>query len=145
MLQQKEEGGRLRVQSMPVGKSRTEQQHRDVCNINSIVKKARKGIPVRVNKGTGLYGDFSGFEDYHSTLNRINDALLDFQALPSHIRARFKNDPGQLLEFIANPESEKEARELGLLPEGPARPLEGSASSDLNEGKEPGPAEAITV
>lgn len=118
------ENGTRRVSSVPVGESKTEQSHRQVVNINTIVAKARKGIPPRIQKGDGLYGDFTGYQDYHTVMNRINDAQQDFMTLPAQTRERFGNDVGQLLDFIADPANEDQARELGLLPDKPARPLE---------------------
>lgn len=118
------ENGTRRVSHVPVGESKTEQSHRQTVNINTIVAKARKGIPPRIQKGDGLYGDFSGFTDFHTTMNRINDAKADFLCLPAAIRERFANDVGRLLDFISDPANEKEARELGLLPDKPAQPLE---------------------
>lgn len=109
--------GTLRVQSVPVGKSKTEQTHRSLVNINTIVAKARKGVPVRINKGTGLYGDFSSGMDYQGAMEAIADAQLDFMSLPAKTREYFANDVGRLLDFIADPENEEKARELGLLPE----------------------------
>lgn len=118
------ENGTRRVSHVPVGESKTEQSHRQTVNINTIVAKARKGIPPRIQKGDGLYGDFSGFTDFHTTMNRINDAKADFLCLPATTRERFANDVGRLLEFISDPANENEARELGLLPDKPAKPLE---------------------
>lgn len=111
------QNGTRRVQSVPVGESKTEQTHRSAVNINKIVAKARKGVPVRINKGTGLYGDFSSGMDYQAAMEAIADAQLDFMSLPSSVRERFRNDVGQLLDFISDPENEEKARELGLLPE----------------------------
>lgn len=111
------QNGTRRVQSVPVGVSKTEQAHRSTVNINKIVAKARKGVPVRINKGTGLYGDFSSGMDYQSAMEAIADAQLDFMSLPSNVRERFSNDVGKLLDFISDPGNEDEARELGLLPE----------------------------
>lgn len=113
----KRTNGTLRVQSVPVGKTKTEQTHRKSVNINTIVAKARKGVPVRINKGTGLYGDFSSGMDYQSCMEAIADAQLDFMSLPATTREFFQNDVGRLLDFIADPENEAKARELGLLPE----------------------------
>jgi phage internal scaffolding protein len=135
LVEKKRENGTLRVQSVPEGKSRTEQSHQKAVNINTIVAKARKGIPPRVNNGTGVYGDFSSGIDFHEMQNRITDAMLDFMSLPATTRAKFDNDPGKLLDFIANPANAEEARELRLLPEDGGRPLEGDAKSKQNTGE----------
>lgn len=117
------ENGTRRVSHVPVGETRTEQSHRQAVNINTIVAKARKGIPPRIQKGEGLYGDFTGYVDFHTQVQRLQDAKDDFMCLPARVRERFLNDPGRLLDFIADPANEDEARELGLLPDAPGRPL----------------------
>ena len=63
-----------------------------------------------------MYGDFTNIEDFHNANNRIIQAREDFLALPSEIREQFDNDPGQLVEFINDPDNIEEAQEMGLLP-----------------------------
>lgn len=46
--------------------------------------------------------------------------------LPPEIRTRFDNDPGKLIDFVADPDNRQEAQELGIVnpaPE-PAKPPE---------------------
>lgn len=120
----KRENGTLRVMSVPVGESKTEQSHKKGVNINTIIAKARKGIPARIQSGEMLYGNFATGLDFHTMMNRIEDAKLDFMSLPAKTRERFDNDPGKLLDFISDPENIEEARELNLLPkEEPEAPV----------------------
>jgi phage internal scaffolding protein len=111
------ENGTRRVQSVNEEPSRTEQSHRKAVNINTIVAKARRGVPPRINAREGLYGDFTSGMDYQTMLNKMHDAVDDFMALPAKTRELFGNDVSKLLDFIANPENEEQARDLGLLPE----------------------------
>lgn len=107
--------GTRRVSRVVEGESLCEQSHRETVNINRIVARARKGI---LPSGTGVqpnFGDFSSGMDYHELMNRMVDAKADFQRLPADIRKRFGNDPGNLIDFLGDPENEQEARELGLL------------------------------
>ncbi len=60
-------------------------------------------------------GDFTTGDSYHAQLNKQIEAQNSFDGLPSHIRNRFKNDPGKLLDFLANPENLSEAQKLGLV------------------------------
>lgn len=106
--------GTIRVQTVPEGKSKTEQSHKSKCNINSIVAKIKRGAYVPPNK-VGTYGDFTNYQDFHTTKNRILEAEKKFMELPSKIRSRFDNDPGRLLEFLSKPENVPEAIEIGLL------------------------------
>lgn len=109
--------GTRRVMSVNTQPTKTEQSHRKAVNINTIVAKARRGVPPRINARQGLYGDFSSGMDYKTMLDKMHDAMGDFMCLPAKTRELFHNDPGELLDFIADPKNEKQARELGLLPE----------------------------
>ncbi len=60
-------------------------------------------------------GDFTSGESYHAQLNKQIEAQNSFDSLPSNIRNRFENDPGKLLDFLANEENLSEAQKLGLV------------------------------
>lgn len=53
--------------------------------------------------------------DYMAANNRIVAGRNAFNNLPSKIRARFQNDPYQLLRFLDNPNNREEAIKLGLV------------------------------
>lgn len=114
-------GSRRRVFT-PVGESNaTDQSFKDECDINFIMKKYQKtGLLDHVNQYQGHYGDFSEAPDYHTALNKMNEAQEMFLTVPSSIREIFNNDPGEFLEFVLDSDNEQEMRELGLLP--PAAP-----------------------
>jgi phage internal scaffolding protein len=61
------------------------------------------------------YGDFTGIGDYHTALNQVIAAEDEFMSLPATLRARFENDPAQLIEFLDNPQNKDEAVQLGLV------------------------------
>ena len=61
------------------------------------------------------YGDFTGIVDYHSALNQVIAAEDEFMSLPADLRARFQNDPAQLIAFINDENNRSEAEKLGLL------------------------------
>jgi phage internal scaffolding protein len=70
------------------------------------------------------YGDFSGIGDYHTALNRVIAAQDEFEGLPAQIRARFDNDPANLIEFLGNENNRAEAEELGLVEKAAAEVVE---------------------
>ena len=120
--------GRLRVQIDCSAGGRTEQGVRDRCNINTIMAKAMKTgmmpLPEQISKGT--YGDFTEIGSFQEMNNRVLQVKADFAKLPSQIRNEFKNDPGLLIEFLANPQNREKAIELGLIQKGaepPAPPV----------------------
>lgn len=64
---------------------------------------------------TPLYGDFSDSVDFHSAMNKMIKAQEDFNGMPAAIRKRFGNDPGALIDFLADANNYEEAVELGIL------------------------------
>jgi len=95
--------------------TRTQQHHKDECDINVILERFGKTGQVPVNAISGQYGDFSGVHDYHTALNAIIASENEFAALPAQIRNRFQNDPSNLIEFLDNPKNKAEAESLGLI------------------------------
>lgn len=63
-----------------------------------------------------MYGDFSKVGSYHENMTKLTKATEAFESMPSDLRTYFNNDPGALLDFIADPENREEAEELGLVP-----------------------------
>ena len=131
--------GRERVAAaVDDGDGRTMQEFKDECDINNILKKyQRSGLVDHVREFEGRYGDFTAAVDYQEALNITIQAQDMFMTLPSAVRNRFENDPGQFLAFANNPENEEELREMGLLPS-PA-----SAQPAEQMPAEPAPAGAV--
>lgn len=95
---------------------RTQQNFRDECDINNLVKLyARTGV-IPGQDIPAMHFDAGDISDYHSALNALIDADRTFLNLPSELRARFQNDPGQLLDFLNNSDNREEAVKIGLLP-----------------------------
>lgn len=107
---------RVPVRKVFTKASRVEQNHRDRCNINTILKKCKKTGLLPSRGDAGYYGDFTGVEDFHSNIQRIEAAQQAFMTLPANVRKEFKNDPGMLLDFLSNSENRQKAIELGILP-----------------------------
>lgn len=96
---------------------RTKQQFKDECDVNLLMSRyMRTGI-----LGDGLepppsrYMDVSSSYDFQEAMNFIADAQGQFYELPATIRARFNNDPGELLSFLDNPYNKQEGIALGLI------------------------------
>lgn len=97
-----------------------QQQFRDECDINVIVK--RFGLTGEMPEAFGipLSGDFSAATDFQTSMQLVRQAEEAFLTLPAELRAEFGNDPQELLSFLENPENRDKAIELGLV----ARPVE---------------------
>lgn len=113
--------------------SLTQQQYAEETDINFIMKRyTTTGLLPLGTTDTGTYGDFSEVTDYRAALDIIQRAQDQFAELEAHVRARFLNDPAQLLAFIQDPANYEEARKLGFLkaeppppPPPPDNPVEG--------------------
>ena len=84
-------------------------------DLNVLMK--RFGITGKMpeNPRVPMYGDFTEITDYRSALDAIRQANENFAEFPADVRARFNNDPQQLLEFMENPANRAEGERLGLL------------------------------
>lgn len=105
---------RRKVRTYFDGESKTEQHHKQQCNINTIMQKAYKTGLVPQRRGA-LCGDFTNRVDYQTACNKIADAKQDFAELPSNLRRRFHNDPGEFIDFLADEKNLDEAVKLGIL------------------------------
>ena len=65
---------------------------------------------------TPMFGDFTTAPtSLQDAYNRILEAQAGFADLPSNVRARFGNDPMQLIAFLNDPSNRAEAEQLGLV------------------------------
>lgn len=111
-----------RVQSHPIGPSKTLQAGAGECDINQIMAKyQRSGILEHVNNHGSTYGDMPQQEDFHAAMSLVASANSMFAELPSSVRAEFSNDASEFLDFVADDENRERLIELGLVtPEPPS-------------------------
>ena len=95
--------------------SLTQQHFKDECDINNILRQFNVTGLLPENTLSPRYGDFTGISDYHSALNQVIAAEDEFMRLPANIRARFNNDPAQLIDFLEKSDNKDEAIKLGLV------------------------------
>jgi phage internal scaffolding protein len=106
------------------------QQHfKDECDINNILRQFNITGLLPDQPLSPRYGDFSGIGDYHTALNRVIAAQDEFDGLPANIRARFDNDPANLIEFLENEKNRPEAEELGLVEKAAAEAVEAAQNT----------------
>jgi phage internal scaffolding protein len=106
------------------------QQHfKDECDINNILRQFNVTGLLPESPLSPRYGDFTGISDYHTAMNRVIAAQDEFEALPAQIRARFDNDPANLIEFLENSENRLEAEELGLVEKVAAEAVEATINT----------------
>jgi len=94
---------------------RTEQNHAKDCDINVIMARAMRGqSSPYLRQDAGYYGDATSLSFYEAQAIVANAKTM-FEELPSKIRNKFNNDPGEFLTFIQDPANKPEAIELGLI------------------------------
>lgn len=98
--------------------SLTVQDFRDEVDVNHIVDRFMKtGQLSHVNQNPGSYVDqFAMPQDLMSAKQFVQDAADNYDSLNRKLKNRFKS-PLELIDFLQNPKNQKEAQELGLLPQ----------------------------
>lgn len=96
-------------------KGLTEQNHKESCDIHSIMRKAqRTGVIEHNNQHAGSYSEYPQGIDFHLAMNTIAEANSMFESIPSHIRKEFDNDPSKFLDFIQNENNREAIEEFGF-------------------------------
>lgn len=137
---------RKRTQVQFNAPSMTKQSFKDECDINKLMKRwSASGDLSNVLRSFELengfrasYGDYTGVQSYHESLNRVLAAENAFMQLPSSLRERFRNDPGEFLAFVQDPENERELVELGLQTEKPSVAAQNKEAALRERGKASG-------
>lgn len=114
----------------PKTSKHTRQEFAAECDINTIMARyIRTGEMPHVNLRAPQYFDSSGV-DFQTHMQAIGEAKSLFAELPSDIRNRFRNDPGQFIDFCSDPSNRTELAHMGLLsPEAARSVLRPSAPS----------------
>lgn len=94
------------------------------------------GDPQR--KAVALFGDFTGMEDFQTIQNKMAKITEHFEALPSHVRRFFGDEPANYVAFVTDPRNLEKSIEMGLLTREenqnvPPPPQVVSSPSPLNE------------
>lgn len=93
----------------------TQQQFKEECDINTIVKRFGLTGELPEPWAAPSYGDFTAAVDFHTAQNLVIAARDEFDRLPADLRKRFGHDPQQLLAFLDDGRNREEAIELGLI------------------------------
>lgn len=95
--------------------SKTEQYHKESCDINTILKKyVKSGQAPTLNQRVAQYGDNYNAPNFQKAMDTIVNGQNAFQELPGSLRKRFMNDPKEFLAFMQNKENLEESYKLGL-------------------------------
>lgn len=95
--------------------SLTQQQFKDECDINSILKRFLKnGILDHLQPTQAQYG-FAPSESFTESMFLVKQGEESFSQLPAAVRTHFENSPAAFLDAAADPERIDEFYDLGLL------------------------------
>lgn len=101
----------------------TKQEFKDESDINVLMARYQStGELPAINVRAPQYLDVSEGFDFVTMQHQVLEAQQLFSELPSVLRERFKNDPGQFLEYVADPDNHHEMLKLGLLQKTPEVP-----------------------
>lgn len=99
------------------------QQHsKDEADINIIMERFGQGQQIPENFRAPQYGDFTEVTDFHTAMASVRQAQESFDSLPAKLRARFHNDPQEMVEFLGDAQNREEASRLGLIDPPPIPP-----------------------
>lgn len=84
-------------------------------DIHFILNRYRRTGIMPEARAEGLYADYSGVPAYDEAMCIVARANEQFDGLPAAVRARFANDPRQLLAFVSDESNRDEAIKLGLI------------------------------
>lgn len=98
-----------------VDDDKTQQSFKDEVDINTIVKRFGLTGQLPDDFSMPMQGDFADVPDFQTALNLVISAQEEFMKVPAEVRARFANDPGELMAFLGDAKNRDEAIKLGLV------------------------------
>lgn len=101
--------------------SMAQQSFKEECDINTIVRRFGLTGELPENYRAPISGDFTDVHDFQSAMNAVRAAEEAFMLLPGEVRARFANDPQNLIAFLDDEGNRAEALKLGLIQAPPER------------------------
>lgn len=134
------DNGTVRVSTENKLPSLTDTQFAEDSDINNIVAKyAQLGQQIPPPQTVAKYTDLTQIPDLATAMNIVTESQNLFDALPAEARYRFHNNPEEMLEFLKDPENDKEAIKLGLKNKPKPQPIPQTPThaqnDDLNDDK----------
>lgn len=124
--------------------SKAKQSFKAECDVNNILARYQKtGVLEFRNQNEPRYGEVPVI-DYREALIEVRKAETMFMELPSSVRKRFKNDPGELLAFVQDPANRTEGERLGLF-KAASTPIEAGGTPAAPAASAPAGAEGVTA
>lgn len=97
--------------------TRTKESYAKDADINNIVARFLKTgeLPENIRSGGWTSQDFTKApETFQQAMHIVHAAREQFMSLPAKLRDKFKNDPGQLESWLADPDNLEDSYKYGL-------------------------------
>lgn len=102
---------RWKKETKVYGESRTEQHHADDLDLNKVFPKFDKAGMARLKQQVTVdeeaLMDLVGM-DYTKSMMELKRVESEFNELPSGVRNKFKNEPGEYLKYLSRPQKAAE-------------------------------------
>lgn len=96
--------------------SLTEPQFAEETDINGIVYRMQRGeFTSNADYKEPIYGTTFSPNQVQDAVETLRQAQNEFNALPSNVRAFFKNNPNELISFVQDENNLGKAIELGIV------------------------------
>lgn len=95
--------------------SLTKQEYKQETDINFIINRFKQTGELPPVTRPPLYADVSNIPDFHAMHEKVRLAQESFNALPADLRAKFHNDPHEMLEWAKDPKNYENAVNTGIL------------------------------
>lgn len=110
------------------GRGKTEQAHKNECDMNFILKEyQRTGFIRHAKENKGRYDDVS-VQDFQEAMFIVKEAEEMFNQLPAGIRKGFEHDPARFLEYVQDPANHADMARRGILKGNDGIDISGAAS-----------------
>jgi len=132
--------GSVGVKTINNAPTKTQKHYKNDVNMTNIIKKYQQSHIAPPLSKPGKYLDFREFPRTFSQALEALDAVQDtFDALPSEVRSKFRNNPQELLDFVSDPQNKEEGIKLGLIPKPipPPRDLAKDIATEISKIQKP--------
>lgn len=111
------ENGSVGVDSCDYAETMTQQQYKEECDINNIMKSYVQTGELPLKQRVGQFLDVSNVGSFHEMMDQVIAAEDAFMQFPAQLRSKFENDPQKMFEYLSDDKNYDEAVSLGLLDE----------------------------